>query len=92
MDKDNPNFLHILLTSVKSYVIVIRVWSQCDLGLQSLLFIRGKEQLDGFQQCKGYLYQVMVAARTAKLMVCQSNNELDYFHQIFQPLKYRAIC
>ena len=27
-------------------------------------FISGKEQYDGFQQCKGYLYQVLVATQT----------------------------
>ena len=89
MDKDNPNFLHILFTSVK-YIIVVRVWSQshiCDLGLQSLLFVRGKEQLDGFQQRKGYLYQVMVATRTAKLMVLPKQQWTWLFPSDFPTLK-----
>ena len=60
----NSNFLDILFTSV-----IICNWSSqnhiCDFGLQSPLFVFGKDQLDRFQQCKGYLHQVIVVTRTA---------------------------
>ena len=62
-DIGNPPFHHILFTSVvisncdKSVITEFHI---CDLGLQSPLFICRKEKLDGFQQCKGYFYLVMV--------------------------------
>ena len=90
-DLGNPKFPHILFTLViicncdksvitKSHVILV---------FGHPFFISRKEQLDRFQKCKGYLYQVMVTTQTA----CSDGvnnkvtiNELDYFHLLLQPL------